>query len=125
MRRLIFWVCTAITVLCMGIGGVVYLLGLEGAVTAVKELGYPGYFVTLLGTAKVLGALTVALPGFARLKEWAYAGIAIDLCAAVVSNAASGHGAYHTLAPAVIFGIAMTSWALRPESRRLGHLGRA
>jgi uncharacterized membrane protein len=48
-------------------------------------LGYPEYFVPFIGVAKLLGALTLLIPGNARLKEWAYAGLAFDLVGATYS----------------------------------------
>jgi len=62
------------------------------------------------------------VPRFPRLKEWAYAGIIFDLTGAAASSAAVGGGAFHILAPLVIAGITMASWALRPQSRTIGVL---
>ena len=57
------------------------------------------------------------MPGFPRLKEWAYAGIVFDLTGAVASHAAYGDVAWHILAPAILAVLAVASWALRPPSR--------
>jgi hypothetical protein len=65
------------------------------------------------------------LPGFPRLKEWAYAGIFFDLTGAAASCAAvGGYGAYgfHVIVPLLLAVVAVASWALRPESRRIGVL---
>jgi hypothetical protein len=83
------------------------------------ELGYPAYFVPLLGLWKVLGGLAILAPRLPRLKELAYAGIAFDLTGAAVSHVAIGHPAAKAIAPLVILGIAAASWALRPASRIL------
>ena len=82
-------------------------------------LGYPLHFIVLLGVWKVLGALTLLAPGLRLVKEWAYAGIFIDLSGAVVASAANAGAAFHVIAPIVLIGILAASWALRPESRRL------
>lgn len=82
-------------------------------------LGYPTYFVALLGAWKVLGGLAILAPRRPLLKEWAYAGIAFDLTGAAFSHAAMGHPAAKVIAPLVILGIAAASWALRPEARML------
>jgi hypothetical protein len=84
------------------------------------ELGYPAYFVTILGTWKVLGAFSILAPRLPRLKEWAYAGIAFDLTGAAFSHAAMDHPAVKLIVPLVLLGIAAASWALRPPSRMLG-----
>jgi len=91
----------------------------------VPELGYPMYFFAILGVWKILGAITILVPRFPRLKEWAYAGIFFDLTGAAVSCAAvGGYGAYgfHVLAPLMIAGLTIISWALRPQSRVVGVL---
>jgi hypothetical protein len=91
----------------------------------VPELGYPMYFFAILGVWKVLGAVAILVPRYPRLKEWAYAGIFFDLTGAAASCAAvGGYGTYgfHVLAPLIIAGILVASWALRPESRKIGVL---
>ena len=85
-----------------------------------QHLGYPAYFVALLGVWKLLGVAAVLAPRLPRLKEWAYAGFAFDLIGASVSHAASGDPMGKILPPLVLLGIAMASWATRPADRRLG-----
>ncbi|MGG9971818.1 DoxX family protein [Ferruginibacter sp. SUN002] len=53
-------------------------------------LGYPNYFIRFTGIAKVLGVIAILIPGFPRIKEWAYAGLFFDLFAAVYSGIAIG-----------------------------------
>jgi len=89
----------------------------------VPDLGYPMYFFAILGTWKILGAIAILVPGFPRLKEWACAGIVFDLTGAAASCAAvGGYGAYgfHVIAPLIITGFTVASWALRPASRKIG-----
>ncbi len=91
----------------------------------VPELGYPLYFFAILGFWKVLGAIAILVPRFPRLKEWAYAGIFFDLTGAAASCAAvGGYGAYgfHVIAPLILTGFLVASWALRPPSRTIGVL---
>jgi hypothetical protein len=83
------------------------------------------YFFGILGVWKVLGAIAILVPRFPRLKEWAYAGIFFDLTGAAASCAAvHGYGAYgfHVIAPLILTGFTVASWALRPESRTVGVL---
>ena len=49
------------------------------------KLGYPAYLTPFIGVAKVLGAIAILIPGFPRIKEWAYAGLMFDLIGAVYS----------------------------------------
>ena len=83
------------------------------------------YFFAILGFWKVLGSIAILVPRFPLLKEWAYAGIFFDLTGAAASCAAvGGYGAYgfHVLAPLIITGFCVASWALRPPSRAIGVL---
>lgn len=98
------------------------LLRAPDAVAGISNLGYPIYFVVLLGVWKTLGAVTILAPRLPRLKEWAYAGIVFDLTGAAVSQAASGSSIGNVLGPALFTLLALASWALRPESRTLGTL---
>ncbi|MNV93341.1 hypothetical protein D3C71_1880220 [compost metagenome] len=56
-----------------------------------QVLGYPAYFLTLLGVAKLIGILVLLIPNYYRLKEWAYAGFTIDCISAFWSEMAVGN----------------------------------
>ena len=121
MTRLIaYWVTTALTAFVFLSGGVMDIVQPPDLVKGMTDLGYPVYFVTLLGVWKVLGGIAVLVPRFPILKEWAYAGMLFDLTGAAASHAAVGDPALKVVTPLVILGIVMASWALRPESRRSG-----
>jgi hypothetical protein len=125
-KNIAYWTTTALVAFFIGGGGVAQIaqyLGNPHGVVPV--LGYPMYFFAILGFWKVLGAIAILVPRYPRLKEWAYAGIFFDLTGAVASVAAVGvYGAYgfHIIAPLVIAGLTVASWALRPESRFIGTL---
>jgi hypothetical protein len=114
-----YWTCTVVIALCIGSGGAAQLLRVPQTIDGMTALGYPLHFIVLLGVWKVLGSLTLLAPGLRLVKEWAYAGIFIDLSGAVVTAAANAGGAFHIIAPLVLIGFLAASWALRPESRRL------
>jgi hypothetical protein len=121
-----YWITTILVAFPIGSGGVFQLAHAQASVDGfVRILHYPAYFVTILGFWKVAGALAILVPRFPRLKEWAYAGIFFDLTGAAASCAAvGGYGAYgfHVLAPLFICLLAVASWALRPDSRKIGIL---
>jgi uncharacterized membrane protein YphA (DoxX/SURF4 family) len=125
-KSILYWTMTILVAFPIGSGGVMQVAHVKETVEGfVHILGYPTYFVTILGVWKVLGAIAILAPGFPRLKEWAYAGIIFDLTGAAWSNTAvGGYGAYgfHILAPLIIAGFTVVSWALRPESRKVGVL---
>jgi uncharacterized membrane protein YphA (DoxX/SURF4 family) len=118
-RNAAYWTTTVLAALPFFGGGVAYLLRVDEAVQNLRGLGYPDYLLTILGAAKVLAAAAIALPRFPRLKEWAYAGIAFNLIGAALTHAAVGHPAAKNVAPLVLLGVAIASWALRPPSRTL------
>jgi hypothetical protein len=107
-----YWISTGILALMFGSGGVAYLAGGEAQFRGMAELGYPAYFVTMLGVWKVLGALAIVTPRFPRLREWAYAGMAFDLIGAAASHAAVGHPVVKVAVPLVFLAIMAVSWRL-------------
>jgi uncharacterized membrane protein YphA (DoxX/SURF4 family) len=79
------------------------------------------YLLTILGFWKLLATIALLAPRFARLKEWAYAGIFFELSGAVVSQAVRDHLS-DVVGPLVLLALTLASWALRPSSRILGTL---
>lgn len=121
-----YWTATILIALAMLSGGAAYLLRADVPLRGMADLGYPAYFVTILGIWKVLGGLALLAPRFPLLKEWAYAGIAFNLTGAAFSHAAVGDPGAKVIVPLVLLAIAAASWALRPASRRCsGDVGSA
>jgi len=115
-----YWVATALVVSELSLGGLWDILRVPQVRSLIERLGYPLYFLVILGVWKLLGAVALVIPRFPRLKEWAYAGVIFDLTGAVASQLASGLIDAGTMAyPIVMTGVAVASWALRPPSRRL------
>ncbi len=125
-KSVVYWTMTGLVAFFIGGGGASQVMGyMSNPHGVVPQLGYPMYFFAILGFWKVLGSITILVPGFPRLKEWAYAGIFFDLTGAAASCAwVGGYGAYafHVIAPLIITGFLVASWALRPESRTIGVL---
>ena len=120
-----FWVATIFGPTSFVIGGVINLLGSPEAVEGLRHLGYPAYFGVLLGAWKLSGAIAITLPGFPRLKEWAYAGFFFDLTAAAISHAALNDSIIDIVAPLGFLALVIASYMLRPDSRRLSAGARA
>lgn len=119
-----YWITTATLALAIGSGGTAELLHLRPNVEGiVGRLGYPLYFLTIIGLWKIAGAVVVLAPRLPRLKEWAYAGIFFKMTGAAASHAAAGdYGVwnFHILVNLDFAGLVLASWALRPPSRILG-----
>lgn len=117
-----YWVATALVAFVVVSGGAAQVARRPETVEGMVHLGYPLYFVTILGIWKILGGIALLVPRFPRLKEWAYAGIFFDLTGAALSHAARGDGTRHIAVPLVFALITLASWALRPAGRTLGAL---
>lgn len=118
-RTIGYWITTSLVALSLVAGGVFDLSGAPDVAATMSHLGYPAYVAMILGAWKLLGAIAILAPGAGRVKEWAYAGIVFDLTGAIVSHASVGDSVAQYAAPIVLLGLAATSWALRPASRRL------
>jgi hypothetical protein len=88
--NIIYWVLTGLFAGLMLFSAIPDILSTQEAVTFMSSLGYPGYFLPFIGVAKVLGVIAILIPGFPRIKEWAYAGLIFDLIGATYSIIAMG-----------------------------------
>jgi hypothetical protein len=88
---ILFWIATALFCLQMSFTGYAELR-LSQVAAAFTHLGFPAYFRVELSLAKLLGVLLLLAPVPARLKEWAYAGFAIDLASAIIAHLSVGDG---------------------------------
>jgi hypothetical protein len=108
-----YWVLTGLFGLMMTASGIMYLSGAAPVVEGFRHLGYPDYFRTMLGICKVLGAVALLVPFVPRtLREWAYAGFAINLVSAAASHLAAGDGVSTAISPMVGLGILLGSHQL-------------
>lgn len=62
------------------------VLQVPGAMSVFEHLGYPLFLLPFVGVAKILAVITILVPRFRRLKEWAYAGLVFDLIGALYSH---------------------------------------
>ncbi len=80
-----YWIATILFAVFMAFTAIPDILKSPEALIFIKNLGYPEYFIPFIGIAKLLGSIAILIPGFPRLKEWAYAGLFYDLIAAFYS----------------------------------------
>ncbi|MEO5892961.1 MAG: DoxX family protein [Ferruginibacter sp.] len=85
-----YWIVTGIFAAFMLFSAIPDILLQPEAVTMIGGLGYPRYFIIFIGIAKLLGSITILIPGFRKIKEWAYAGLFFDLFGAAYSVLATG-----------------------------------
>jgi hypothetical protein len=89
-RSWIGWIVTGLMAALLLLSAVPDVLGIPGALLVFKRLGYPPYLLVFLGTAKILGVAAVLVPGFPRIKEWAFAGLTFDVTGALYSHLSIG-----------------------------------
>jgi DoxX-like family len=114
-----YWIITGLLSFCIFFGGLTQALQLKETVQGFKPLGYPAYFISLIGVWKMLGVIAILVPGFRLLKEWAYAGIFFTMTGAVISHIASNDVKVQIIAPIVLAVFAVLSWYLRPADRKI------
>ncbi|SFB52160.1 DoxX-like family protein [Cohnella sp. OV330] len=121
-RTAAYWIVTAILAFSIALSGIGQLMRYGGNVDLVTAIGFPLYITNILGTWKLLGIIAILLPGFPRLKEWAYSGIFFLMTGASLSHMFAhdyGDGGFHVILPLFYAALAIASWALRPKSRKL------
>ena len=118
-RRVVYAISTALAVAAFAGSGLANSFRQDHVAHDMARLGYPPYFMSVLGAWKLLGAIVIAAPRLSRAKEWAYAGMIFDLTGAAASRAAIGDSVGAVLAPLAVAVIVVVSWASRPAARVL------
>jgi hypothetical protein len=117
--RLLYWIPTLQIAFVMAFGGFVDAIQAESALTVFRHLGYPDYFSTLLGVAKMLGVVAILAPVPRTLREWAYAGFTFDISAAIVSILAVGDPVTQIAIPLyalLMLGLSYYAWRRRERA---------
>ena len=117
--KIIYWVATLWMALGMTSIGIVQLLGMEQEVARITHLGYPVYFLAILGISKTLGVVVLLIPKFPILKEWAYAGFFFTLSGALISHIALGDPINEILPALLLLTLTVVSYYFRPEGRKI------
>lgn len=120
--KIIYWIATLWLPLGMvstGAGQLFKMKNGQGGLDMITHLGYPIYFLTLLGVWKILGTAAVLIPKFPLLKEWAYAGFFFAMTGAILSHLASGDSLSSILPASLLLILTALSWYFRPAVRRV------
>lgn len=88
--KVIYWIATGLISAGMLMSAFFYLTKAPQLMKSFQDAGYPEYFVMFLGTSKLLGAIALIVPVWAKLKEWAYAGFAFTFLGAVWTHLSTG-----------------------------------
>jgi len=122
--KIIYWIATIWLALGMLSTGLVQLLKMkaEGAASGtegITHLGYPIYFLTIIGIWKMLGVVAVLVPKFPRVKEWAYAGFFFAMSGAIFSHIAVGDPLKEIFPASLLLILTVLSWYFRPAGRKI------
>ncbi|TMI73202.1 MAG: DoxX family protein [Bacteroidetes bacterium] len=124
--KVIYWISTIWLASGMLATGILQLskAKAEGSVAppgvdGIIQLGYPVYFLTILGVAKILGVAALLIPKFPLLKEWAYAGFFFIMSGAVFSHLALGHSMNEIFPSVLLLVLTVVSWYFRPADRKI------
>lgn len=118
-KKIFYWIVTIFLSIGMTAGGVQQMLQTGGYNEIVTSLGYPLYLLSIIGTWKILGVITILLPGFTLLKEWAYAGFFFVMSGAFLSHLIMSQPIVEALPSLILLITIVLSWYLRPPERRI------
>lgn len=118
-NKIIYWGATLWLGLGMTATGIVQLMQIKEEGQMMQHLGYPLYFLILLGVWKILGVIAILIPKFPLLKEWAYAGFFFAMSGAVFSHLYSGDSPKELFGPVLLIVLTVVSWYFRPADRKV------
>ena len=118
-NKIIYWVATLWLSLGMVSTGIVQLIMMDEEVQKMTTLGYPKYFLPIIGIWKLLGVVAVLVPKFPLVKEWAYAGFFFLMSGAIFTHLAVGDTASEYFGPTLLLMLTIVSWYFRPQDRRI------
>ncbi len=118
-NNIIYWIATVWLALGMTSTGIVQVIKMKEEADMITKLGYPLYFLTILGIWKLLGVVAVLVPKFPLVKEWAYAGFFFAMSGAIFSHLAVGDEAIAYFGPTLLLVLTVVSWYFRPEGRKI------
>jgi uncharacterized membrane protein YphA (DoxX/SURF4 family) len=121
-NKIIYWIATLWLGLGMVSTALVQLFRMKegaGGAESITLLGYPAYFLTILGIWKILGVIAVLIPKFPLLKEWAYAGFFFAMSGAVFSHIAVGDSVSEIFPALLLLILTVVSRHYRPAERKL------
>jgi uncharacterized membrane protein YphA (DoxX/SURF4 family) len=117
-NKALYWISTALMAALILMASIPDVLQLDVAVKVFVHLGYPIYLLRFIGVAKILGVIAIVVPGFPRLREWAYAGLVFDLSGAFYSHISVGDQWGNWILPLIGLILTLGSyWSLRIKSQ--------
>jgi len=117
IRKIAYWVTTGLVAVLSSFAAFTYLSGSPQTIQGFAHVGYPQQLRIILGIAKLLGAITLVVPGLAKLKEWAYAGFTFAWISAFVAHYLAKDGPI-AFVPLILLLLLAISYVTRPPNRQ-------
>jgi len=117
-NKIIYWIATLWLALGMTATGLVQISKGKGEDVFGANLGYPAYFLMILGVWKILGVIAILVPKFPLQKEWAYAGFFFIMTGAIFSHIAAGSPAVELFPSLLLLALTVISYYFRPADRK-------
>lgn len=118
-NKIIYWIATAWLSLGMASSGIFQIIQQKDSVEYMTRLGFPNFFLIIIGVWKILGVIAVLLPKFPLVKEWTYAGFFFLMTGAIFTHFAVSDRASEFFGPSLLLVLTIVSWFFRPANRKL------
>jgi uncharacterized membrane protein len=118
-NKIIYWVATALLSFGMLGSGISQILHVKEMDELITHVGYPLYFMYIIGVWKILGVIAILIPKYPLIKEWAYAGFFFLMTGALISHLAMGDGGNAIFGPLFQTIFVVLSWYFRPADRKI------
>ena len=119
INKIIYWTSTILLAFGMLGSGISQLLHVKDMDELIAHVGYPLYFMYIIGVWKILGVIAILIPKQKLLKEWAYAGFFFLMTGALISHLAIGDGGKAIMGPLFQTLFIILSWYFRPADRKI------
>lgn len=117
--KIIYWIATIWLALGMVSTAIVQVIKKQEEVDMMTRLGYPLYFLLIIGVWKILGVIAILIPKFPLLKEWTYAGFFFAMSGAIISHLFVNDEAREFFGPTLLLILTIVSWYFRPANRKV------
>lgn len=118
-HKIIYWASTIWLSFGMAYTGILQFMKTQMEIDLMTKLGYPIYFLTIIGVWKILGVIAVLIPKFPVVKEWAYAGFFFAMSGAFASHIAVGSTPTELIGPTLLLVLTIVSWCFRSAGRKI------
>ena len=118
-NKIIYWIATGLLAFGMLAQGLAQIFQTKGYIDIIVHLGYPLYFLYIIGVWKILGVIAILIPRIKLVKEWAYAGFFFIMSGAAFSHISLGDSLKDIFPSLLLLILIVVSWYFRPMDRKI------